>query len=118
MLRLTELKLPLDHAPEALPAAIIERLAIAPEDLIDYTVARRANDARRKSAILLVYSVDLTLSDEAAVLARFEGDRNVQPTPDTESRFVAKATATRTGPRPVVIGAGPCGLFAGLILAQ
>jgi len=118
MLRLSELKLPLDHAPEAIPAAICARLGIAREELIDYTVARRANDARRKSAILLVYSVDVTLKDEAAVLARFADDRNVQPTPDTEYRFVTRAPEGRSGLRPVVIGAGPCGLFAGLILAQ
>lgn len=118
MLRLTELKLPLGHAPEALPAAIQERLAIAPGELIDFTIARRANDARRKSAILMIYSVDVMLKDEAAVLARFSGDHRIQPSPDTEYRFVTGAAANRAGLRPVVIGAGPCGLFAGLILAQ
>ena len=118
MLRLIELKLPLDHAPEALPAAICERLGIAPDELISYTIARRANDARRKSAILMVYSVDVTLKDEAAVLARHQGNHQVKPTPDTEYRFVTRAPADYADPRPVVIGAGPCGLFAGLILAQ
>ena len=118
MLRLTELKLPLDHPAGALPAAIIERLGIAPDDLIDFAIARRANDARRKSAILLVYSVDVAVRDETAVVARFVGDKNVRPTPNTEYRFVAQAPANQTGQRPVVIGAGPCGLFAGLILAQ
>jgi len=118
MLRLTEIKLPLDHAPEALRAAICERLGISPDELISHAIARRANDARRKSAILLVYTVDVALKDEAAVLSRFDGDRHVQPTPDTEYRFVARAPAGAGGPRPVVIGAGPCGLFAGLILAQ
>jgi len=116
MLRLSELKLPLDHPAEALPAAIVARLGIAPDDLIDYSIARRANDARRKSAIQLVYSVDLTVDDEAALLARFAGDPHLRPTPDTGYRFVAQATAPTL--RPVVIGAGPCGLFAGLILAQ
>ena len=118
MLRLIELKLPLDHAPEALPAAICERLGIAPDELISYTIARRANDARRKSAILMVYSVDVTLKDEAAVLARHQGDHQVKPTPDTEYRFVTRAPANYASPRPIVIGAGPCGLFAGLLLAQ
>ena len=116
MLRLSDLKLPLDHPAEALPAAIVERLGIASADLLSFSVARRANDARRKSAILMVYSVDVELTDEAAILTRFEGDTHVRPTPDTGYRFVAHA---RPGtPRPVVIGAGPCGLFAGLILAQ
>ncbi|WP_340317184.1 NAD(P)/FAD-dependent oxidoreductase [Rhizorhabdus argentea] len=116
MLRLSELKLPLDHPVDALRAAILQRLDIAPSDLVAFTIARRANDARRKSAILLVYSVDVTLADEASVLARFQGDPHVRPAPDTGYRFVAKAPAN--SPRPVVIGAGPCGLFAGLILAQ
>ena len=118
MLRLTELKLPLGHPPEALAAAIAERLALEPGELVEFRVARRANDARKKSAILMVYSVDVAVKDEAAVLARFKDDQRVQPTPDTGYRFVAAAPATPPRLRPVVIGTGPCGLFAGLILAQ
>src|SRR5687767_9887128 len=118
MLRLTELRLPLDHPPEALPEAICDRLGIVPADLDRYTVARRGNDARKKSAIKLVYSVDVTVKDEAAVLARFVGDPNVRTTPDTSYRFPVKAPADYAGLRPVVIGAGPCGLLAALILAQ
>jgi len=118
MLRITDLKLPLGHAPEALAQVIRTRLGLADEDAMDFTIARRANDARRKSAILMVYSVDVGVADEAAVLARFAGDPHVRPTPDTRYRFVAQAPAGRTGPRPVVIGTGPCGLFAGLMLAQ
>jgi uncharacterized protein len=116
MLRLTELKLPLDHAPDALPAAIAERLGLAPSDLVSWSVWRRAHDARRKSAILMVYTVDVELADEAAILARFQADLRVQPTPDTRYRHVGRAPPGTL--RPVVIGAGPCGLFAGLILAE
>ncbi|UAK23970.1 NAD(P)/FAD-dependent oxidoreductase [Sphingomonas nostoxanthinifaciens] len=116
MLRLSELKLPLDHAAGAIPQAIVARLGIAPGDLLAWEIARRANDARKKSAILLVYSIDVTLRDEAAVLARLAGDPHVRPTPDTDYRFVARAP--EGAPRPVVIGAGPCGLLAGLVLAQ
>ena len=116
MLRVSDLKLPLGHPPEALRAATLARLDIADEDLIGHEVARRANDARRKAAILLVYSVDVALRDEAAVLARFAGDPHVRPTPDTAYRF--PDAPLPCAPRPVVIGAGPCGLFAGLILAQ
>lgn len=118
MLRISELKLPLGHPPEAMAPAIVERLGITAEDLLNYQVARRAHDARRKAAILMVYSVDVTLRDEAEVLARFAGDHHVRPTPDTEYRFVSRAPEAYAGPRPVVVGAGPCGLFAGLILAQ
>jgi hypothetical protein len=118
MLRLSDLKLPLDHADEALPVAICERLGIPRADLIDYAVWRRGWDARKKAHILLIYTVDMTLRDEAAVLARFADDHNVRPTPDTEYKFVAQAPDPCTGPRPIVVGAGPCGLFVGLILAQ
>ncbi len=116
MLRLSNIPLPLHHADEALPAAIRKRLRIAPRDLVRHQVVRRGNDARNKADIHLVYTVDVTLRDEAAVLARCAKDRGVARTPDTSYRPVARAPAT--GPRPVVIGAGPCGLFAGLILAQ
>ena len=118
MLRITELKLPLNHPEEALAAAIRDRLRIGPRDLVRYTVARRAHDARDKDDIQLVYSVDVTVKNEAPVLTRARRDRHVGPTPDTGYRFVAKAPADYAGPRPVVVGAGPCGLFAGLILAQ
>jgi len=121
MLRLSELKLPLDHAPEALPAAIATRLGVPAHDLISWSVWKRAHDARRKSSILKVYILDVEVKDEAAVLARFANDVHVQPTPDVAYRHVAVAPqdggkAERL--RPVVIGAGPCGLFVGLILAE
>jgi uncharacterized FAD-dependent dehydrogenase len=117
MLRLTELKLALGHPPEALAAAIAQRLGVPAEGLADYVVVRRAHDARRKSAISMVYSVDVQLWNEAGVLARLAGDTRVQPTPDTVYRPVARAPAGGR-PRPLVIGAGPCGLFAGLLLAE
>ena len=115
-MRLSELKLPLDHAAADLRPAILARLGIAEADLLGIRVFRRAVDARRKSAILLVYALDLDLRDEPAMLARHAGDRNVQPSPDTTYRFVPRPAVVQT--RPVVIGTGPCGLFAGLILAQ
>jgi uncharacterized FAD-dependent dehydrogenase len=117
MLRLTELKLPLGHPPEAIQAAVIEKLGVGPDALMSLAVVRRAHDARRKSAILMVYSVDVALKDEAGALARLAGDTKVKPAPDTEYRFVARAPAAPLQ-RPIVIGAGPCGLFAGLVLAQ
>jgi uncharacterized protein len=118
MIRITDLKLPLGHAPDALRDAIAARLGLDACATFDFTIARRANDARRKSAILMVYSVDVALREEQTILARFAGDPHVRETPDTSYRFVAQAPSGFSGPRPVVIGAGPCGLFAGLILAQ
>jgi len=121
MVRITELRLPLDHAEPALRAAILARLDLSDAQLTGFTVFRRAWDARKKSAIVLSYTVDCDVKNGAAVLARFAGDPHVRPSPDTTYRVVAQAPAGwRTGGalRPVVVGFGPCGLFAALILAQ
>ena len=101
MLRLNELKLPLDHVAEDLPAAICARLGIAADELERFTVVRRGNDARKKGAILLVYALDVTVRDEAAVLARHAGDHNVRPAPDTAYRFPVRAPEGWDGPRLV-----------------
>ncbi len=117
MIRLTDIKLPLDHPPEAIAAAAVARLRIPARDLVSCAVFRRAHDARKKSAIALIYSLDVEVRDEAAVLKRFPNDVHVKPTPDIDYRFVARAPQTLSC-RPLVIGAGPCGLFAALLLAQ
>jgi uncharacterized FAD-dependent dehydrogenase len=117
MLRLTEFKLPLDHSDEELRAALLKRLGIGAGDFVDCTVFRRAADARKPKAITFTYTLDVTLKNEAAVFKRLKGDRNLAPTPDMTYRPVVRL---RQPPkkRPVVIGTGPCGLFAALILAQ
>ena len=122
MLRITDLKLPLDHDEAALSAAIVDRLGIAANELTGYTVAKRSYDARRRGAIVLIYSLDVDTPREAELLQRVKDDPaalggKVLPTPDTEYKFVAKAPASLPL-RPLVIGMGPCGLFAGLVLAQ
>jgi uncharacterized protein len=117
MLRLTEIKLPLDHSPEAIAKAAIARLGVNPSDLVSCTVFRRAHDARKRSAIFLIYSLDVEVKNEADVLKKFADDIRVQPTPNIDYQFVAKAP-TNLATRPIVIGAGPCGLFAALLLAQ
>ncbi|WP_088280669.1 NAD(P)/FAD-dependent oxidoreductase [Ideonella sp. A 288] len=121
MLRITELRLPLDHADDALRTAILARLGLPDAALSAFTVFKRSYDARKRSAIVLTYTVDCTLADEAAVLARFAGDPQVRPSPDTRYRFVGHAPADFHAvgrPRPVVVGFGPCGIFAALVLAQ
>lgn len=121
MLRITELRLPLDHAGDALRPAVVRRLGIPDADLTAFTVFRRAFDARKKSAIVLIYTVDCTVRDEAAVLQAHPGDPHIRPTPDMDYRFVAHAPAdfhATGGLRPLVIGFGPCGIFAALVLAQ
>ena len=117
MLRLIDVQLPLDHPEPALKEAVLARLGIAADALLGMHVFRRSYDARRKSAISLIYTVDVEVRDEAALLRRHAGDRTLQPTPDTSYHYVAKAPPGLSR-RPVVIGMGPCGLFAGLILAQ
>jgi len=117
MLRLTEIKLPLNHQPAAITEAAIARLGISPADLISCTVFRRAHDARKKNAILLVYTLDVEVKNGDALLKRFANDNHVNQTPDMEYKFIAKAPEN-LNKRPLVIGAGPCGLLAGLVLAQ
>jgi uncharacterized FAD-dependent dehydrogenase len=117
MLRINELKLPLNHSEHDLHAAVLARLGIADAGLRGWSVFKRSYDARKKSAIVLIYSIDAEVGDEAAVLARLARDPHVMAAPDTEYKFVQATPAAGT-PRPVVIGLGPCGLFAALILAQ
>ncbi|HKQ10561.1 MAG TPA: NAD(P)/FAD-dependent oxidoreductase [Rhizomicrobium sp.] len=110
MLRLTDIKLPLDHRPEALKAAILKKLRLPAEALIDWRIFKRAHDARNKQAISYIYTVDVILKDES------RAPKDIRPTPDLDYKFVAQAPPNFQ--RPLVIGAGPCGLFAALILAQ
>ncbi len=134
MLRLTDLKLPLDHSEAALREAILARLGIAADELTGYTVARRSYDARRRGAIVLIYSVDVDTPREADILQRLQLDSEsaafahagdsgkgaqgkIGPTLDTRYKFVARAP-DHLPLRPLVIGMGPCGLFVALVLAQ
>jgi uncharacterized protein len=116
MLRLTDLKLPLDHPPDALRDAVLAYLAIPTHDLISLTIARRGYDARRRSAISLVYAVDIAVRNEPDILARHAADARVRSTPDTRYGFPVHVSAPPK--RPVIIGTGPCGLLAALTLAQ
>jgi uncharacterized FAD-dependent dehydrogenase len=117
MLRLTEIKLPLSHAENEIKAAIIKRLGIAADELISYIVFKRGMDARKPNAILFTYTLDVALLDEAAILARLKGDPHLSITPDTSYHFIVHAPKDLTS-RPIVVGMGPAGLFAGLLLAQ
>ena len=118
MLRVSEIRLPIDHPPEALPAAVAARLGIAVQEIGEISVFRRSCDARKASALVFSYSVDLTLPDEAQLLARFADDRQVQAAPDMRYHFVGRAPAGPPGSRPLIVGFGPAGIFAALILAQ
>ncbi|UXA00526.1 NAD(P)/FAD-dependent oxidoreductase [Vibrio splendidus] len=117
MIRLTEIKLPLDHEESAIQDAIKAKLGINADQVLSFNIFKRGYDARKKSKILLIYTLDVLVENEAELLEQFISDPHVKVTPDMEYKFVAKAVENQTE-RPVVIGFGPCGLFAGLVLAQ
>ncbi len=122
-LRLNDIKLPLEHSADDLTQAILANLSIDASELLDVVVYKRSYDARKKSDIQLIYSVDVLLTDTARerVLAAFAGSQKVVPSPDTSYKFVARANAdfpNAQQQRPLVIGFGPCGILAALVLAQ
>jgi len=120
MIRISEIKLPLDHEEAALSTAIDTALGLPAGAVRAFKVFKRSFDAR-KAQLLQVYIVDAELADaaqEAALLARFANHPHIGPSPDM--RWVPPAHAPAGGPatRPVVVGFGPCGIFAALVLAQ
>lgn len=123
MIRITELKLPIEqadtlkHQDNEIKAAILKRLSISDNDLIDFTIFKRGVDARKSHAILYVYSLDVVVKNEANLLAKFKRDQHINPAPDTSYHFVAQSKKT-SKLRPVIVGFGPAGIFAALILAQ
>ncbi|BAC96199.1 uncharacterized FAD-dependent dehydrogenase [Vibrio vulnificus YJ016] len=117
MIRLTELRLPLDHEEGALLEAITAKLDIPAEQVLSFSMFRRGYDARKKTNIQLIYTLDIEVANQDKLLAKFSKDPHVRETPDMEYKYVAQAPANLTE-RPIVIGFGPCGLFAGLVLAQ
>lgn len=117
MLRISEIKLPLDHAESDLHTAILEKLTIKSDELINFTIFKRSYDARRKSNILLVYIVDVETNQDQTLLEKFKNNPHIIAAPDTSYKIVVTAPKDLKL-RPIVIGTGPCGLFAGLMLAE
>ncbi len=118
MLRITEIKLPLGHAAPALKAAIAKKLDLGEADITDFTVFKRGTDARKRDAILFIYTIDVLVRNEAALLHKFKRDRQISLTPNTDYQSVAQANQHAKKLRPIVVGFGPAGIFAALILAQ
>ncbi|QWE19238.1 NAD(P)/FAD-dependent oxidoreductase [Polynucleobacter corsicus] len=120
MIRITELRLPISHAPEALEEAILRRLNIQAQDLIRFDIFKRSYDARKNVALAFIYTVDLSVKNEEKLLKQFSNDIHIRPSPDMSYHFVANASQVKSASfeRPVVIGFGPCGIFAALVLAQ
>lgn len=116
MIRISEIKLGLDHQPEELKIAAANKINIKPQDILKMTIFKRSYDARR-SAMCLSYIVDIEIKTPERILSKFKNDPHVRPTPDMEYRFVGTAPAN-CNERPIIIGFGPCGFFAALMLAQ
>lgn len=117
MLRLTDIKLPLNHDEHALEKAVLATLGIDAEQLNAVNIFKRGYDARNNKDIQLIYTLDVDVTNEDSLLEKFKKHTHVRPTPDMQYKFVATAPENVTE-RPVVVGLGPCGLFAALILAQ
>lgn len=117
MIRITELRLPIDHSPEDLVKKIIQRLKLHAFEVPEFSIFKRSYDARKNVDLAFIYTVDVAVGDEQTILKTFKGDQQIRLTPDTSYHFVTQASAANTE-RPVVIGFGPCGIFAALVLAQ
>ena len=123
MLRLNEIILPLNHTDDDLPAAIAKKLNITPDKLLSFSIYKRSYDARKKSNILLIYQLEVELSEknETEILNKFRNQPSVKSSPDTSYHQVAQANddfPTKKQLRPLVIGFGPAGIFSALLLAQ
>lgn len=121
MIRITELRLPIDHAPEALALAICSKLGIPAKDLIRFEVFKRSYDARKNTVLTFIYTLDVDVRDAVAILQKNAHDPHIRPSPDTSYHFVVQPNHYKPDQsklRPVVIGFGPCGIFAALLLAQ
>ncbi|MEO1957655.1 MAG: FAD-dependent protein, partial [Methylophilaceae bacterium] len=123
MLRINEIKLPIEqadtlkHQDDQIKAALLKRLVIPENDLINFNIFKRGVDARKSHAILYVYSLDVEVKNEAKLLSKLKRGKHIKPTPDASYHFVARNENT-TKPRPIIVGFGPAGIFAALILAQ
>jgi len=117
MLRLTEIRLDIDHTEEDLENAILQVLEIGKEDLCDFRIHRRSVDARKRRSIFFTYSVDVTVSNEESLLQRYKDSGKVVRTTETSYQWVGRAP-DNVSFRPIVVGAGPCGLFSALMLAR
>jgi len=117
MIRLSNIQLPLDHNDAAIKDSILSMLNISAEQLLSFNVFRRGYDARKKTNIMLIYTLDIDTTCNQELLEKFADHQQIKETPDLNYHPVAQAPENLTE-RPIVIGFGPCGLLAGLVLAQ
>lgn len=117
MLRITNVKLPLEHDDAQLKQEILSALLINNDQLVDFTVFRRGVDARNKNNISLLYTIDASTNNDKAVLENNKNNQNIRVAPDMTYQYVVRAPENLKE-RPVVVGFGPCGIFVGLVLAE
>ena len=114
MIRITNVNLPLSYKPADLKHIAAKLLRVSPEKITDCRLFKRAVDARKKQAVCFKATLDVTVQgDEAALAARLRDAAVVNPTV-----YVPAATPPDGGLPPVVVGSGPAGLFAALVLAR
>jgi len=116
MIRINQLKLPVDHEPEAILKKAARLLKITPEEIRDFKIRRRSLDARKKPDLYYSYTVDVTLTRESAVLHKVKSPQ-ISSVRDERYRFPVPGQEVLKNP-PVIVGTGPAGLFCGLMLAR
>lgn len=115
MIRVSELKLPLDGTMEQLKKKAAKTLGVAPKEITGLRIFRRSLDARKKNDIHYVYVADISLENESMAIRRADG-KKIAPAPDLAYRLPKGGTPLEK--RPIIVGFGPAGMFAALLLAE
>lgn len=115
MIRISQIKLPVDHDDQALLQAAARELKLPSEKIERLTIQKKSIDARKKP-ISYVYTVDVKVKGEEKLLKKLH-NRNVTRTEKKRYQF-PEPGSERLEHRPVIVGTGPAGLFCGLMLAR
>ena len=114
MIRISQMKMPISHGPEELPAKAAGMLHIKRTDILSWKIIRKSVDARKKPDIYFIYTIDLEVRDEERLLRRHHG--SIRRAEETMYQFPACLPPAGIK-RPVIIGTGPAGLFCGCLLS-
>jgi len=115
MIRVPEIKLSLDQDESMILKEVARKLRIESEDIISYSIFKKSIDARKKSDLHFVYTVDVELKNEDIILKK-NSKKGITKAPKQSYEY--KSIAPKNFTRPIIVGLGPAGLFAGLTLAQ
>lgn len=117
MLRITGLKLSIEDEKSKLLSVLSKKIGIKREDILEFKIFKQSVDARqRDDMIFFNYTVDVGLANEASILKRHQG-QGVSAAPETGYSYVRRGLEKMKF-RPVIVGSGPAGLFAGIVLAE